>query len=220
MAKFSRHQAPKAVFWGFRAHIGGLAARLGGFCAMTQAGATKVNKSHGARVFASMPSMSKRPLFSPAWFCKAGSGIAAVALLALAPGCDKGSSAAKKTETPQAESQPQPHMQARSASQKGGAAEVQDEAEAIAAQAPQSRGSLALEEPCSSGSQCQSGICEGLGCDDSALGKCVSEERPCTYDLVPYCGCDGNTFQSSGVCAGQRYKHKGACENSEQEPAQ
>lgn len=172
----------------------------------------KMNKSQEARVFASMPDMSTRLLFSRSWFCKAGSGIAAVALLALSPGCDKSSSSAKKTENPQAESQPAPDMQARSA--------TPDEAEAIAAQAPQTRGPLALDEACSSGSQCQSGICEGLGCDDSALGKCVSEERPCTYDLVPYCGCDGNTFQSSGVCAGQRYKHKGACENSEQESAQ
>lgn len=168
-----------------------------------------------------MPGMSTRLPFSRSWFCKAGSGIAALALLALSPACDKSSSSAKKTESPQVESQPAPDMQARSASQGEGApGEIQNEAEAIAAQAPQNSGTLALDEACSSGSECQSGICEGLGCDDSALGKCVSDKRPCTYDLVPYCGCDGNTFQSSGVCAGQRYKHKGACENSEQEPAQ
>jgi hypothetical protein len=63
---------------------------------------------------------------------------------------------------------------------------------------------------CSEPSQCASGVCEGEGCGTDQ-GRCASKERPCTRDLVTYCGCDGKTFQNSGSCAGKRFAHRGAC---------
>ncbi len=65
--------------------------------------------------------------------------------------------------------------------------------------------------PCQSGQDCESGICEGLGCGNDAPGACVSAERPCTRDLALYCGCDGAEFQASGNCPGRRYESRGSC---------
>lgn len=65
-------------------------------------------------------------------------------------------------------------------------------------------------DTCVSSIECQSGICEGKGCDGSGA-VCVTAERMCTKDLVPYCGCDGQTFETSGSCAGRPYAHKGPC---------
>jgi hypothetical protein len=33
----------------------------------------------------------------------------------------------------------------------------------------------------------------------------------CTRDLRTYCGCDGQTFQSSGSCPGKRFANPGEC---------
>lgn len=63
---------------------------------------------------------------------------------------------------------------------------------------------------CAEGSQCQSGICEGQGCDGKGP-VCTTPGRMCTKDLRPYCGCDGETFQGSGSCPGRPYAHKDAC---------
>jgi len=68
---------------------------------------------------------------------------------------------------------------------------------------------------CDTGTDCQSGVCEGMGCG-SGQGVCAAADRICTRDLVAYCGCDGQTFTASGTCSGQRYAKRGACE----EPAQ
>jgi hypothetical protein len=65
--------------------------------------------------------------------------------------------------------------------------------------------------PCLAASDCQSGICEGQGCGDDQPGECKPAARPCTRDLRPYCGCDGQTFRSSGSCPGQRYSAPGEC---------
>lgn len=65
-------------------------------------------------------------------------------------------------------------------------------------------------EPCGSGDDCESGQCEGQGCGDND-GVCVSRNRPCTADLSPYCGCDDQTFHSSGTCANRLFKHRGEC---------
>jgi hypothetical protein len=65
---------------------------------------------------------------------------------------------------------------------------------------------------CTTAADCESGICEGLGCGPG-MGRCVAKERTCTADLVAYCGCDGQTFRSSGTCAKQRYAHKGECKD-------
>ncbi len=64
---------------------------------------------------------------------------------------------------------------------------------------------------CTAGTDCQSGVCEGLGCDAGA-GRCVEKERVCTRDLKTYCGCDGQEFRSSGSCPGRTYRNEGACE--------
>lgn len=58
-------------------------------------------------------------------------------------------------------------------------------------------------EPCESNDDCASGICEGEGCD--AAGQCVPQDRICTDDLVPYCGCDGVFFYGSSSCPRGRY---------------
>jgi hypothetical protein len=60
-------------------------------------------------------------------------------------------------------------------------------------------------------SECASGICEGLGCDDDRPGHCAPSMRPCTRDRHAYCGCDGKTFFASGSCPGQRYAAPGTC---------
>jgi hypothetical protein len=67
--------------------------------------------------------------------------------------------------------------------------------------------------PCLSGAECPSGVCEGVGCGEDTPGTCAPELRACTFDLRPYCGCDGKTFQSSGSCPGARYLHTGPCAN-------
>lgn len=64
--------------------------------------------------------------------------------------------------------------------------------------------------PCSLGSQCKSGTCEGMGCGPDEA-RCVPKERACTKDLVPYCGCDGVTFRSSSTCPGRPYRYRGVC---------
>ena len=68
-------------------------------------------------------------------------------------------------------------------------------------------------EPCNTNADCQSGICEGPGCDD-LQGRCVpkNSERACTDDVRQRCGCDGITFSGSGSCPDRRYAHDGACE--------
>ena len=65
---------------------------------------------------------------------------------------------------------------------------------------------------CLTADECSSGICEGEGCTDDAPGTCAPEMRACTRDRRPYCGCDGETFFSSGSCPGQRYAKAGPCE--------
>jgi hypothetical protein len=64
---------------------------------------------------------------------------------------------------------------------------------------------------CDTAAQCASGVCEGRGCGAQEKGVCVSQNRACTRDLRSYCGCDGQTFQSSGSCPGRRYAHEGEC---------
>lgn len=64
--------------------------------------------------------------------------------------------------------------------------------------------------PCSTGSQCASGICEGMGCEPDQ-GTCTPKQRACTRDLREYCGCDGATFRASGSCPGLVFLHPGPC---------
>ncbi len=70
----------------------------------------------------------------------------------------------------------------------------------------------AAGEACDAGDQCESGVCEGEGCGAGA-GVCVATDRVCTMDIASYCGCDGQTFEASGSCAGRLFAHRGACED-------
>lgn len=64
---------------------------------------------------------------------------------------------------------------------------------------------------CDQGDDCESGVCEGEGCE-SGTGTCMPRTRRCTRDLRAYCGCDGETFRASGSCPGRRYAQRGPCE--------
>lgn len=64
---------------------------------------------------------------------------------------------------------------------------------------------------CFSATDCQSGVCEGEGCNADRPGTCVARARACTRDLRPFCGCDGVTFRTSGSCPGRRYASRGEC---------
>jgi len=75
--------------------------------------------------------------------------------------------------------------------------------------APPARG--AAGAACATAADCDSGACEGQGCDDAHPGKCAAKGRMCTMDVQDYCGCDGATFSSSGSCPGRRFDHRGAC---------
>lgn len=70
--------------------------------------------------------------------------------------------------------------------------------------------------PCLRAEDCQSGVCEGHGCGEDSPGQCMARSRMCTRDMQVYCGCDGETFRSSGSCPGRRYAHRGACEGSDE----
>jgi hypothetical protein len=72
-------------------------------------------------------------------------------------------------------------------------------------------GTMASGGACLQGSDCSSGVCEGEGCGDDAPGVCAPAQRSCTRDRRPYCGCDGETFFSSGSCPGARFSQRGMC---------
>lgn len=65
---------------------------------------------------------------------------------------------------------------------------------------------------CLTADQCQSGVCEGMGCDDANPGVCAPAQRACTRDRRAFCGCDGNQFYGSSSCVGVRYAYKGMCD--------
>jgi len=53
-------------------------------------------------------------------------------------------------------------------------------------------------------------FCLGQNTCRVRVGLCVAS-RPCTDDLVPYCGCDGVTFNDSSTCPQQNYVSTGPC---------
>lgn len=79
------------------------------------------------------------------------------------------------------------------------------------AAAPSSRTALADGAACLTASDCESGVCEGEGCDAAHPGVCAPAARGCTRDRRPFCGCDGTVFQSSSSCPGQRFAKRGPC---------
>ena len=64
---------------------------------------------------------------------------------------------------------------------------------------------------CLAAEDCQSGVCEGEGCGADQPGTCMAKARGCTRDLRPYCGCDGQTFRTSGSCPGKRFSARAVC---------
>ena len=60
---------------------------------------------------------------------------------------------------------------------------------------------------CARGEECH--ITEGCA-TPSYCGPLLG--RACTGDLVPYCGCDGTTFQASSTCPTRTYARRGPCE--------
>lgn len=85
---------------------------------------------------------------------------------------------------------------------------------AVAPPAPKSAPPTNLEAgaACLTADQCQSGVCEGMGCDDQTPGVCAPSQRACTRDRRAFCGCDGKQFYGSSSCVGQRYAYKGMCD--------
>ena len=65
---------------------------------------------------------------------------------------------------------------------------------------------------CGKADDCQSGVCEGEGCDPATTkAVCVAANRMCTRDYVTYCGCDGKAFGGSGSCPGRLFANRGDC---------
>jgi|GEM_PF-2033753 len=77
----------------------------------------------------------------------------------------------------------------------------------------------ALGATCLSAKDCNSGMCEGMGCGTGQPGVCVEAQRICTKDLKRFCGCDGTSFRGSSSCPGRRYAHEGRCSRRESTPA-
>jgi hypothetical protein len=70
---------------------------------------------------------------------------------------------------------------------------------------------FAAGHACLANDECASGVCEGKGCDDKSPGQCVEARRICPHNRVPFCGCDGKSFNASSACPGKRYRDRGAC---------
>jgi len=68
----------------------------------------------------------------------------------------------------------------------------------------------AVGAACDTAADCETGVCEGEGCAPGR-GRCAAKNRSCTRDRRAYCGCDGNTFYSSGSCPGRRFASRGIC---------
>ncbi len=66
-------------------------------------------------------------------------------------------------------------------------------------------------QSCLAAEECESGVCEGEGCGADRPGTCAPKTRGCTRDLRPYCGCDGQTFRTSGSCPGKRFSARSEC---------
>ncbi len=100
-----------------------------------------------------------------------------------------------------------PHPERGRPGPEGGHGEVQG----LRPGAPTTADQLPDGQPCWISADCLSGVCEGQGCDDGHLGRCMPRTRVCTEDVSPFCGCDGRTFTASSSCPGTRYAKPDAC---------
>jgi hypothetical protein len=65
--------------------------------------------------------------------------------------------------------------------------------------------------PCTTGAQCQSGICEGPGCGPQQ-GRCAPRKRSCGKRLQTVCGCDLQNHRVHRGCPGIRYRGAHPCD--------
>jgi hypothetical protein len=67
-----------------------------------------------------------------------------------------------------------------------------------------------VAKTCTTSADCAKGeMCQGPeGCGTPWT---CGPQKPCTRDLVTYCGCDGQTFKGSGSCPARPYASRGAC---------
>jgi hypothetical protein len=72
---------------------------------------------------------------------------------------------------------------------------------------------------CTADYPCATGLsCFGDACSD--MWQCMAHfddtvEHPCEPELMPYCGCDGVTFEASITCPDRPFAHPGACGDGE-----
>jgi hypothetical protein len=73
-------------------------------------------------------------------------------------------------------------------------------------------------QTCTSSDDCPDGTtCLGEpGCGEPWT---CQPARPCTRDLVVYCGCNGETFRGSGTCPGRPYRARGTCDSTDPQTA-
>lgn len=71
--------------------------------------------------------------------------------------------------------------------------------------------------PCTTSADCgnNESCVGGEGCNTPWI---CQPERICTQDLVPYCGCDQQTFRASSSCPNRPYVHRGACGDESARP--
>lgn len=81
--------------------------------------------------------------------------------------------------------------------------------EVVPALSPVASAGLGEGSECWKGVECESGICEGMGCDNP--GQCMPRIRSCYHDVKSYCTCDGVNYGASGNCPGIRYAYRGVC---------
>lgn len=151
----------------------------------------------------------------------------ALALFLVACGGKATPTAATPPEAPEAPEAPETEEAGEEAAEEAGEAEeapVAQEPEAPTGEAPEGEEPGFVNEAradgsaCLESSDCASGICEGEGCGDDTPGVCAPAGRACTRDLRPYCGCDGETFRTSGSCPGKRFAFRGMCEGDAGKP--
>ena len=71
---------------------------------------------------------------------------------------------------------------------------------------------------CTTAADCPEGQ-ECAGPEGCAAAWTCLPAKTCTQNLVPYCGCTGETFQGSSTCPPRPYASRGRCEAVTSPPA-